>query len=71
MLASVVGVGAGEEDGSARADAGVRVDEGAGGDDVVDACAFVDADEGGLGAGGVGLDHGHRDDGDPEVREEA
>ena len=37
----------------------------------MDAGAFVDADEGGFGPGGVGLDHGHGDDGDPEVGEEA
>ena len=37
----------------------------------MDAGAFVDAHERRFGAGGVGLDHGHGDDGDAEVGEQA
>ena len=71
VLAGVVRVWPRQENGAPRTHPGRWVDERAVGQNLLHSGAFVDADEGGFGPGGVGLDHGHGDDGDTEVGKEA
>ena len=60
-----------QENGATAARARRWVHEGAVGENVAHAGALVDANEGGLRSGRVGLDHRHGDDGDAEVGEQA